>query len=156
MFSKFIYEQFFSNFILLLFIIPIIGILLILITRNVEKIKQIGLYTMIINMFLCFYLLIMFIPENPDFQFLASLEFFTPILFGIDGISITFLVLTGVLMPICLLISDNKILVQQKLFIICYLIMLLLLNIVFTVLDILVFYISFESIIIPMFLVIGI
>ena len=59
-------------------------------------------------------------------------------------------------MPICLIISDTKIIIQNKLFILSYLFMLFLLNSVFTILDILGFYISFEAIIIPMFLVIGV
>nr|AER54497.1 NADH dehydrogenase subunit 4 [Cyanea capillata] len=79
-----------------------------------------------------------------------------PLHFGIDEISIPFIILTGILTPICLLISWTSIKHLVKEFIIFILFIHLLLVGVFTSLNILLFYILFEIILIPMFLIIGI
>lgn len=151
--------SFSTNTILLLLLIPLIGLFLVLILpsgKNGNISKLIGLYTTLLNIIVTINLLIKFNANNGNFQFLTNINFLWPINFGIDGISLFFIVLTAILMPICLIISDTKIIIQNKLFILSYLFMLFLLNSVFTILDILGFYISFEAIIIPMFLVIGV
>jgi proton-translocating NADH-quinone oxidoreductase chain M len=75
--------------------------------------------------------------------------------FGIDGISIFFLVLTTLLTLLCFLVSwDNSFF--TRMFLICFLSLEFLLVNVFSVLDLLFFYILFESILIPMFLIIGV
>jgi len=79
-----------------------------------------------------------------------------PINFGVDEISLPFIILTNLLIPICILISWNNVNFLVKEFIIAILSIQLLLIIVFTSLNILIFYIAFESILIPMFLIIGI
>jgi len=75
---------------------------------------------------------------------------------GIDGISIFFIILTTFLIPLCILASWKSIKYRLKEFLIIMLIIELLLVNVFCVLDILFFYVFFESILIPMFLLIGI
>lgn len=149
----------FSDVTLWLLIVPIIGILLVIISpagKNGETSKYLGLYTTLFNLLASVNLIIRFNPNTGGFQFLTHLEFLWPIQFGIDGISLFFIILTAILMPICFIISETKIFVHNKLFVLCYLFMLLLLNSVFSILDIFGFYISFEAIIIPMFLVIGV
>lgn len=79
-----------------------------------------------------------------------------PLHFGVDEISIPFIVLTAILTPICLLISWTSVKHLIKEFIIFILFIHLLLVGVFTSLNILLFYILFEIILIPMFLIIGI
>jgi len=75
---------------------------------------------------------------------------------GIDGIGLLFILLTTLIFPICILSSWRNILKNLKEYMILLLIMESLLIIVFSVLDLLLFYIFFESILIPMFLIIGI
>ena len=79
-----------------------------------------------------------------------------PILLAVDGISIYFIILTALLIPICILISWNSIKFLVKEYLLCLLVIELLLVGVFTSLDLLLFYIFFEGILIPMFLLIGI
>jgi NADH-quinone oxidoreductase subunit M len=67
-----------------------------------------------------------------------------------------FLLLTTLLIPLCILISWNTVQANLKGYLIAFLSIELLLIGVFCVLDVLMFYILFESILIPMFLVIGI
>lgn len=75
---------------------------------------------------------------------------------GIDGISIFFILLTTFLIPLCVLCSWESVTYRLREFLLfLFLIEFLLLN-VFCVLDLLLFYIFFESILIPMFLLIGI
>ena len=93
-----------------------------------------------------------------EFQFIQE---FTEISFchlyiGVDGISIFFVLLTTFIIPICILASWDSIKVGIKYFLIAFLIIETLLISVFVVLDLLLFYICFESILIPMFLIIGI
>nr|YP_009159671.1 NADH dehydrogenase subunit 4 [Halcampoides purpureus]AKQ50944.1 NADH dehydrogenase subunit 4 [Halcampoides purpureus] len=79
-----------------------------------------------------------------------------PIFFAVDGISLFFLILTALLVPICILISWNSIKFLLKEFLLCLLFLEVLLMGVFSVLDLLLFYILFEGILIPMFLLIGV
>lgn len=81
------------------------------------------------------------------------LQFNISYCFGIDGISLSFILLTTFLTLLCMLFmwEDNMI----KEYGIILLIIELCLIIIFSVLDILLFYIFFEAILIPMFLLIG-
>lgn len=75
---------------------------------------------------------------------------------GIDGISIFFIILTAFLIPICILASWNSITFKVKEFVLMLFITELLLINVFAVLDLFFFYIFFEGVLIPMFIIIGI
>lgn len=67
-----------------------------------------------------------------------------------------FLILTAVLTPICILISWNTPRFLIKEFLLCLLAIEVLLLGVFSILDLIGFYILFEGILIPMFLIIGV
>ena len=73
-----------------------------------------------------------------------------------DGISIWLIILTALLIPCCVLISFQSIKFLIKEFFLCLFFFLeeLLIG-VFTVLDFVCFYLLFEGILIPMFLIIG-
>lgn len=74
--------------------------------------------------------------------------------FGLDGISIYFFFLSSFLIFFCILFVWEEIFLKDYLLILLILDLLLLL--VFSVLDLFLFYIFFESILIPMYLMIGI
>jgi proton-translocating NADH-quinone oxidoreductase chain M len=74
--------------------------------------------------------------------------------FGLDGISIFFFVLTSLLIFLCILFIWNERLLKE--YSINLLLIELLLLLVFSVLDVFLFYIFFEAILIPMFVLIGI
>nr|YP_010036185.1 NADH dehydrogenase subunit 4 [Blackfordia virginica]QQW46714.1 NADH dehydrogenase subunit 4 [Blackfordia virginica] len=78
------------------------------------------------------------------------------ILLTIDGLSLFFISLSILLVPICLIMSWKAINNFKKEFLISLFFILILLIGVFTIMDIIGFYILFEAILIPMFLVIGI
>jgi len=104
---------------------------------------------------------ILFDPFNPSFQFVYFIDLFEyNFLFGIDGISLFFIYLSTFLIPLCLLFSfynmKQKSISEIKSYQLFLLFTLFLLIFVFSSLDILVFYIMFEIILIPFFILIGI
>ena len=74
-------------------------------------------------------------------------------IFGFDGISIYFFLLTALLFFLSILFIWNEFFFKE--YLICLLSIELLLLLVFSVLDLLLFYVFFEAILIPMFLLIG-
>jgi NADH-ubiquinone oxidoreductase chain 4 len=74
---------------------------------------------------------------------------------GVDGISIYFVLLTTIIMPIAILANWKSISENIQWYLIIMLLLETLLLAVFLVLDILLFYIFFESILPPLFLLIG-
>jgi proton-translocating NADH-quinone oxidoreductase chain M len=74
--------------------------------------------------------------------------------FGLDGISIFFFVLTSLLIFLCILFIWNERLLKE--YVLNLLLIELLLLLVFSVLDVFLFYIFFEAILIPMFILVGI
>nr|YP_011008062.1 NADH dehydrogenase subunit 4 [Desmarestia aculeata]WBP69928.1 NADH dehydrogenase subunit 4 [Desmarestia aculeata] len=78
------------------------------------------------------------------------------LILGVDGISLFFIILTTLIFPLCLLASWSFDKGSVKSYLISFLSMELVLLLVFTNLDLLFFYIFFETVLIPMFLVIGI
>jgi len=75
---------------------------------------------------------------------------------GMDGISILLFLLTTFIMPFCVLASWNYIKKRIKTFMICLLIMETSMLGVFVALDFVLFYILWEAMLIPMYLLIGI
>lgn len=83
--------------------------------------------------------------------------------FGVDGISLWLLLLTTFLTPICILVGwllpaslEIKGPQYLKMYCVIFLILESILLVVFSVRDLLVFYIFFEAVLIPMFLLVGI
>jgi len=91
-----------------------------------------------------------FDASSPKFQYVIN---YGPSI-GLDSISLYFVLLTTFLFPLCILASWGKI--HTKLFLSCFLSIEILLILVFSVIDLIWFYILFESVLIPIFLIIGI
>lgn len=122
--------------------------------------KQVALGATSVVFVISLLLWVGFDQSTPKFQFVVDLIWF-PIAninlsLGVDGISLFFVILTALIFPLCLLASWNSITKNLKMYLICFLVMELILLLVFTSLDLIFFYIFFETILIPMFLVIGI
>jgi proton-translocating NADH-quinone oxidoreductase chain M len=75
---------------------------------------------------------------------------------GIDGLSVFFVILVLFLIPICLIISENSIKKHHTLYVILFLFLQFILVLVFMILDIFLFYVLFEAVLVPMYLIIGI
>ena len=147
-----------------LLLIPILGVFSIstgmsyeLSFLNIKRIKIIGLSTSIINLLVSLVIFILFDFSNNQFQFvqeyheISSFDFYL----GLDGLSIYFVMLTTIITPIALLSNWNSIKDNVRSYVIIILLLETLLLGVFLVLDILLFYIFFESILPPLFILIG-
>ena len=157
-----------SNILLILAITPIIGIFIILglpsqQLREMGKKdidKEIALIVSLITFWISIVVWIKFDNGNPDFQMVQKLDWMplsgTSFILGIDGISLFFILLTTLLIPICILSSWESVKHMTKEFVICLLLLESLLIIVFLVLDLISFYIFFESTLIPMILIIAV
>nr|UFP91258.1 NADH dehydrogenase subunit 4 [Leptogium corticola] len=122
-----------------------------------KKIKSVALFTSIINLFLSLLIFITYDFSSNLFQFVREyhkISFFD-IYLGIDGISIYFVLLTTILIPISLLSNWKSITDNIRSYVIIILLLETLLLGVFLVLDIFLFYIFFESILPPLFILIG-
>jgi len=75
---------------------------------------------------------------------------------GVDGISVLFVLLSTLLIPICILASWESITVRVKEYMTAFLVMETMLVGTFCSLDLILFYLFFEGVLIPMFLIIGI
>nr|YP_010560325.1 NADH dehydrogenase subunit 4 [Aspergillus alliaceus]UYW35413.1 NADH dehydrogenase subunit 4 [Aspergillus alliaceus] len=150
---------------LLLLLIPLIGVGLVTVEANYGlslinniRIKSIALITSIVNLIVSLVMFILFDFSSKQFQFIEEhyqISYFD-IYLGVDGLSIYFILLTTIIMPIAILSNWNSIKSQNVLsFVIIMLLLESLLLAVFLVLDVLLFYIFFESILPPLFLLIG-
>ncbi len=97
--------------------------------------------------------------SNPAFQFIED----TPWLgggieyrLGVDGISILFILLTAFLTPLCILASMTSVKKRMLEYMVAFLILETLMIGVFVSLDLILFYLFFEAVLIPMFIIIGV
>jgi NADH-quinone oxidoreductase subunit M len=125
-----------------------------------DNAKKTALLTTGVTFVLSLVLLFRFNANTADFQFEEQMEWFTGagITFhlGIDGISLFMIILTTFLMPICVLCSWQSITTRVREYMICFLILESFVIGVFCALDLMLFYIFFEGMLIPMYLIIGI
>lgn len=145
-----------------LLLVPIVGLFMVATvpdsSGDLKLSKSIGLTTTIVNLFISLLVFMLFSFSSNQFQFvqeyhqISSFDFYL----GVDGISIYFVLLTTIIMPISLLSNWNSVTENIKSYIIIVLLLETLLLGVFVVLDILLFYIFFESILPPLFVLIGI
>ena len=151
-----------KNLLSYILVLPLLGAisLIPIPSSNHSLLKQIALGFSCLTFVLSLVVWVFFNKSVGTFQFVNKF-FWIPILnlnfpLGIDGISLFFLLLTTLLIPLCLLTSWGTIKTDLKKYLISFLVMEFFLIGVFCVLDLLLFYIFFESVLIPMFLIIGI
>ncbi len=75
---------------------------------------------------------------------------------GVDGISVLFVLLSTALTPICILASWESITTRVREFMLSFLILETMMVGMFAALDFVVFYMFFEGVLIPMYLIIGV
>jgi NADH-quinone oxidoreductase subunit M len=147
----------FSNFLFCIIILPLIGVFVI-IPQDKENSKKTALLITVSTFILSLFLWVFFDNSTDNFQFINRFLWVPSInlnfLIGIDGISLFFILLTTFLIPLCLLSSWDSVQKNIKEYLIIFLIIETFLIIIFSVLDLFLFYVFFESILIPMFLLI--
>jgi NADH-quinone oxidoreductase subunit M len=75
---------------------------------------------------------------------------------GVDGLSLFFILLTTLLTPLCILASWHSIEKRVREYMMAFLLLETLLLAMFCAIDMFLFYVFFESVLIPLFLIIGI
>ena len=151
-----------SSILLSLIGLPLFGIIILFFIpdTNPDLQKNVGLSTSLLTFLLSILLWLNFDMSTPKYQFVEKF-FSVPysnmhIYVGVDGISLFFILLTTFLIPVCLLASWDSIKIYIREYSIAFLFLEAVLICVFTVLDVLFFYIFFEAVLIPMFLIVGI
>jgi proton-translocating NADH-quinone oxidoreductase chain M len=145
-----------------LILVPITGISIVMGTPKEKRdlIKFVAFCTSSITFICSLYLFIYFDNSTSKFQFLEHFEWLPyanlHLFIGVDGVSLFFILLSTFLSSVCFLSSWSNISDYEKEYYLCFLLILVSLIFVFSVLDILIFYVFFESILIPMFIIIGV
>ena len=144
-------------------LLPIVGAIFIFIFNNKsnenKNVIYVSLFTSVVTLFLAIFLWYVFDKSSPDFQFIEERDWISGYIkfkFGIDGISILFIVLTAFITPICIISCINSVKTRLKEFLIAILVLESFMIGVFCSLDLVIFYLFFEAGLIPMFLIIGI
>jgi proton-translocating NADH-quinone oxidoreductase chain M len=129
-----------------------------------QLIKNVALNVSLVTFLISLLLWVDFDNSTSKFQFFQDYTYFQNdstfstfnLIFGVDGISVFFIILTTFLIPVCILVSWNSITNYVKEYCIAFLVLETLMICVFSILDLLLFYIFFESVLIPMFIIIGV
>ena len=101
-----------------------------------------------------------FNADSAAFQFKENVEWFPRLglnyALGVDGISVLLVLLTTIIAPLCVLASWTYIKTRVKEFMVCMLVMEAAMVGVFSALDAILFFVFWESMLIPMALMIGV
>jgi NADH-quinone oxidoreductase subunit M len=140
--------------------LPVAGIPLLLLLKSNEAVKWAALVILLVDFLLAAWLLLAFDPATSAMQFqertvwVAALGISYAV--GVDGISALFVFLTALLGWICVLASWTAINTKIKAFMINLMVMQTLMLGVFSALDLFLFYVFWEAMLIPMYIIIGV
>src|SRR5579883_1664778 len=145
--------------------LPLVGVGVILCVRGDEETvasnaRWTALWTSLIVLAVSLVLWADWDPRNPSFQFVENIpwlpEYGVGYRMGVDGISVLFVLLSTLLTPICILAAWEAIHTRVREFMLAFLILETMMVGMFSALDFVVFYMFFEGVLIPMYLIIGV
>ena len=145
--------------------LPLLGGLIIMSIRGDEaavaaNARWTALWTSLIVFVVSLVLWVRFDGANPGFQFVESVAWLPQLgityKLGVDGISVLFVLLSTALTPICILASWESITSRVREYMLAFLILETMMVGMFAALDFVVFYMFFEGVLIPMYLIIGV
>jgi len=144
----------------LLIFLPVLGAFLLLFIKNAMAARWVALVVSIIELGLCVPLLLNFDSSMAHMQFGESMPWIAAwninYRIGVDGISILFVALAALLTVISIMVSWTAIQDRVREFMIAMLFLEAAMIGVFVSLDLFLFYIFWEAMLIPMYLLIGI
>jgi len=144
---------------------PLVGVFFILLIRGdaetiARNARGIALWTSLVTFVVSLGLWINFDNSVEGFQFVEKVVWIPGLNLayhlGIDGISIFFIILSTFLTLVCILASWEAITSRVKEYMIAFLVLETLMIGMFSALDLLLFYVFFEGVLIPMFIIIGV
>ncbi len=145
--------------------LPLVGAGFIFMIRGDDAVvarnaRFVALWTSLITFVLSLLLWTGFERGTAEFQFVEQVEWLPDYgisyHMGVDGISMLFVLLSTLLTPLCVLASWDSIISRVKEYMIAFLALETLMIGMFCALDFVVFYVFFEGVLIPMFLIIGV
>jgi len=145
--------------------LPLLGALAILLLRGNEEetarlARWIALWTSLATFALSVEVWAAFDPGRADFQLMEKADwlpdFNIAYRMGVDGISLFFVLLSTFLTPICVAASWIAVTKRVREYMIAFLVLETLMVGMFCALDFVVFYMFYEGVLIPMFLIIGV
>ena len=145
--------------------IPLVGVLAIVVLRGPEadvarNARWIALWTSLVDLALAIAVWAYFDPSRADFQLVEEAawlpDFNIGYRMGVDGLSLFFVLLSSFLTPICIISSWVAVRSRVREYMIAFLVLETLMVGTFCALDLFLFYMFFEGVLIPMFLIIGV
>jgi NADH-quinone oxidoreductase subunit M len=145
--------------------LPLAGAAIILTIRGEEEVvarnaRWAALWASAITFALSLLLWIGFDTTSAEFQFVERAawfgEFGVGYHMGVDGISMLFILLATLLTPLCILASWESVQTRVREYMVAFLVLESMMVGMFAALDFVLFYIFFEAVLIPMFLIIGV
>ena len=145
--------------------LPLVGALFCLIVSGPKEAvdrncRSVAIVTTTVTFLISLLLWVRFDPTKAGFQFEEKVAWVPALNIGyhagIDGISLFFVLLSTLLTPICILASWDSIKVRVKEYMIAFLVLETFMVGMFCALDLALFYVFFEGVLIPMFLIIGV
>jgi NADH-ubiquinone oxidoreductase chain 4 len=146
-----------------LILIPLLGALILApmsetTPQQISQVKRVALLTTVVTFILSMVMWGEFDSSSSQYQFTVEYNqlSYLHMHMGVDGLSLYFVLLTTFTMPICVLASWENVKHNIKSYMIAFLVLESLLIAVFVVLDLLLFYVFFESVLIPLFIIVGV
>ena len=145
--------------------LPLFGALFLLMIRGEDEVvaqnsRHVSLWVTGFTFLVSLTLLVGFDPEMSGYQFEEKAEWLpgTGVGYhmGVDGISMPFVLLSTFLTPLSILASWRSIRVRVREYMIAFLVLETMMVGMFASLDMLMFYLFFEAVLIPMFIIIGV
>ncbi|MGH7003907.1 MAG: NADH-quinone oxidoreductase subunit M, partial [Alphaproteobacteria bacterium] len=149
--------------------LPLVGVVFIVaLVRGDEEAtnrnaRYMALWTSLATFLVSLLLWINFDKTKPGFQYLESLRWFDlpnggalNYKMGVDGISMFFVLLATLLTPVCIISAWTAVKERVREYMIAFLVLETLMIGTFCALDLFTFYVFFEGVLIPMFLIIGV
>jgi len=145
--------------------LPLVGTAFILLIRGEEAVvvrnaRNVALWTTLVTFILSLFIWVDFDPTVAGFQMVEE-RAWIPALgidyrMGVDGISVLFVLLSTFLMPLCILASWTAITKNVKEYMIAFLLLETFMVGMFCATDFVLFYLFFEGVLLPAYLIIGV
>jgi NADH-quinone oxidoreductase subunit M len=145
--------------------LPLVGALFCLVVQGPKEVvdrncRSAALITSLVTFLVSLLLWVHFDPTKAGFQFEEKVAWIPALNIGyhmgIDGISLFFVLLSTLLTAICVLASWEAVQTRVKEYMVAFLVLETFMVGMFCALDLALFYVFFEGVLIPMFLIIGV
>jgi len=153
-----IFSEFADHTLSCIIAVPFLGIAILGFVRSEAWMRRIALFCALLDFILVAVLCFRFDPVTPGMQFVERMEwmptFNIQYAVGVDGISILLVLLTALIAPLCILCSWRSIQTSVRAFMIMILLVQGAMLVVFTALDLFLFFMMWEVTMIPMYFMI--